>query len=139
MSLYILDTDIFSLYQNTHPRVLTKIVQHLSDRLAVSVITLEEQVSGWQRALRRARSAAHEENAFRRLAETAESYSGWPILPMTQSMLTRYQVLLRAKLGVRASDLRIAATALEAGGIVVSRNLSDFRRVPNLICEDWAV
>jgi tRNA(fMet)-specific endonuclease VapC len=41
-------------------------------------------------------------------------------------------------LNVRKMDLRIAAIVLEAGGTLVSRNLRDFRRVPNLVVEDWA-
>ena len=36
-------------------------------------------------------------------------------------------------------DLRIAAVTLENAGILVNRNLRDFRRIPNFIVEDWSV
>jgi len=108
MTLYVFDTDSFSLYQNSHPRVVANIVRHRSDRLVLTVVTVDEQVSSWLHAVRNATTALREQNASRRLAETVESYSDWPILP-------------------------------EAGGIVVTRNLRDFRRVPNLVCEDWSV
>jgi predicted nucleic acid-binding protein len=39
--------------------------------------------------------------------------------------------------GIGKIDLRIAAIALEQKAPVVSRNLRDFRRVPNLAVEDW--
>ena len=51
--------------------------------------------------------------------------------------MDRYDLLKSMKLGVRAADLRIAAVVLEHGGKLVSRNLRDFQRVPNLITEDW--
>jgi tRNA(fMet)-specific endonuclease VapC len=46
---------------------------------------------------------------------------------------------MRARLNVKSNDLRIAAVALDLGGIVVTRNLRDFGRVPALVCEDWSV
>jgi len=48
MSLYLLDTDHLSLYQMGHPRVLRQILGHIHDQVAVSVITVEEQLSGWR-------------------------------------------------------------------------------------------
>ena len=36
-------------------------------------------------------------------------------------------------------DLRIAAITLENSGVLVTRNLRDFQRIPNLVVEDWAV
>lgn len=43
------------------------------------------------------------------------------------------------KLNVGTMDLKIAAAALEFGGIVVTDNVRDFRRVPGLLWEDWSV
>jgi tRNA(fMet)-specific endonuclease VapC len=36
-------------------------------------------------------------------------------------------------------DLRIAAITLENAGILITRNLRDFQRIPNLSVENWAV
>ncbi len=43
------------------------------------------------------------------------------------------------KQGVRVStmDLRIASVAFATGSILLSRNLTDFRRIPGLIVDDW--
>ena len=56
---------------------------------------------------------------------------------LTLQAIARYESLLKQKLNVRKNDLRIAAIALEAGAVVVTRNVRDFRRVPNLAVEDW--
>ncbi len=39
MSLFLLDTDHLTLYQMGHPQVLTNVARHLTDQLAISVIS----------------------------------------------------------------------------------------------------
>ncbi len=46
-------------------------------------------------------------------------------------------VLQALKTGVKPMDLRIAAIALANNLTLVTRNVSDFTRVPNLKIEDW--
>jgi tRNA(fMet)-specific endonuclease VapC len=56
---------------------------------------------------------------------------------MPLAALMRYESLKRMNLNVRKMDMRIGAIVLEAGATLVSRNLRDFRRIPNLVVEDW--
>src|SRR4051794_10785370 len=77
MSLYLLDTDHISLYQMGHPRVPQQILGHIHDQLAVTVIMVEEQLSGWQRALRQARDDSRRAEVYRRMALAIENLSGW--------------------------------------------------------------
>lgn len=95
MSLYLLDTDHISLYQIGHPRVIQQIMSHIQDLLAVSVITVEEQLSGWQRSLRQARDDARRAEVYRRMALAVESLSGWLVCPFPLSAMTRHADLLR--------------------------------------------
>ncbi len=61
----------------------------------------------------------------------------WNILSMTHSAILRYESLKGMNLNIRKMDLRIAAIVLENGGVVVTRNVRDFQRVPNLAVESW--
>ena len=61
------------------------------------------------------------------------------LAPLTAAAVARFEQLVRLKLNVKRNDLRIAATALELGATVVTRNRRDFARVPGLVIEDWSV
>jgi tRNA(fMet)-specific endonuclease VapC len=138
MSLYLLDTDHLSLYQAGHARVLQNLMKHIQDQLAVTVISVEEQLSGWQTGLRKARDDARRAEVYRRMALAIESLAGWRIIPFSLPAMTRHAHLLRQHLNVGSNDLKIAAIALERGGRVVTRNAVDFTRIPSLIWEDWS-
>jgi tRNA(fMet)-specific endonuclease VapC len=139
VSLYLLDTDHFSLYQTGHPRVVQQVLAHLSHRLALSVITVEESLGGWLSAVRQARDDQRRANAYARMAREVEGLSGWSILSFSVAALARHAGLRRQRLNVGGNDLRIAAIALDAGAIVVTRNRQDFGRVAGLVLEDWSV
>jgi tRNA(fMet)-specific endonuclease VapC len=138
MSLYILDTDTVTLYHRGLPDLVAKVDAHIPRELAITVITAEEEITGWYSLLRRIRTPAEEVRAYERLAEAIPLLARWQIIPMSLPALTRFETLKRMNLNVRKMDLRIAAIVLETGATLVSRNLRDFRRVPGLVVEDWA-
>ncbi len=138
MSLYVLDTDMLSLYQHGHAELTAKLETYPSQELAITVITVEEELSGWYSQLRKVRRLEEQAEVYERLAKAVPVLARWCILPMTHSALMRYESLKRMNLNVRKMDLRIAGIVLECGGIVVTRNVRDFLRVPNLAVENWA-
>ena len=139
MSLFLLDTDHLTLYQVGHPQLLRNVALHLADRFAISVITVEEQLTGWQRALHQAKDDARREQVYQRMALAVEALSGWRVLPLSRAALGHHAALIRQRLNVGSNDLKIAASALENNAVVLTRNLRDFRRVPGLSCQDWTV
>ena len=139
MSLYLFDTDHLSLYQTGHARVLQNLMRHVQDQLALAVISVEEQLSGWQTALRRARDDVRRAEVYRRMALAIEELAGWGVFPFSLPAMARHAQLLRQHLNVGSNDLKIAAIAIEHGGRVVTRNTRDFARIPGLIWEDWSV
>lgn len=138
MSLYVLDTDTVQLFQNEHPLVIARVRAVAPGDLAISVVTVEEQLSGWYAQLRQAKRPERLAWAYRRLAATVRFLSQIQIVDFDEPAIQRCEQLMKRKLKVRKTDLRIAATVLERGAILVTRNLRDFQRVPGLHIEDWS-
>lgn len=133
--MYLLDTDILS--NLLRPRPSNQLVAQLSavpvELQFTSSITLGELLYGAQRL----------ENGRASLVQRIETVlvAGWPILPFDADAARRYGQI-RADLERRGtpigdSDMRIAATALVRGLIVVTGNVRHFQRVPNLTVENW--
>ena len=139
MIRYVLDTDILTLWREDHPQVLSRIQAQAAGSVGVSVISVQEQLSGWYGLLTRVRRRDQVAFAYRGLAETVSFLAGVPILPFTEPAILRFEHLLTLKLNVGRMDLRIAAIALENNAAVVTRNQRDFGRVPGLVTEDWSV
>ena len=52
MSLYIFDTDHVTLYRYGHAAVAARIEATPAERLATTIITIEEQLTGWYTQVR---------------------------------------------------------------------------------------
>jgi tRNA(fMet)-specific endonuclease VapC len=139
MTLWILDTDHVSLYQRGDLNVINRLSSANSKNLAVTVISLEEQMYGRLSEIKKATSAISWITAYSRLEITLDYFKSVQVLPFDQSAHTSFDSLIRQKLRVGTQDLRIGAIALSVNGIVVTRNQKDFGKVPNLQVENWAV
>jgi tRNA(fMet)-specific endonuclease VapC len=99
MSLYILDTDTLSLHERGHPTVKPAVEAHLkAGTLAITVISIEEQLSGWYTLVRQARQPPDLALAYTRLAQIVEQLAGIPILPFTEPAIARYEALKALRL-----------------------------------------
>jgi len=139
MSLYVLDTDILTLLLSGDPVVRQHVVEHDPADVAITVISVEEQLTGWYTALRRAKRRDQLARVYEALAATTRALSGLPILSFPERAIERYEQLEGLRVNVGKMDLRIAAITLEHAGIVVTRNVRDFQRIPGLTVENWAV
>jgi tRNA(fMet)-specific endonuclease VapC len=139
MSLFVLDTDHLTLYYHGDPIVVQSVDGRPSTDLAISVMTVDEQITGWYTLTRRARQPEEIARAYAHLGDAVVRLAKWRILPYTESAIARVAQLKALRLNVRLMDLRIAAIALDNGAVVVTRNRRDFGRVPGLNIEDWSV
>lgn len=138
MSLFVLDTDILTLFQRNHARVMAQVATHAAEEIAISVVTVEEQLSGWYTLLRKAKEPERLAWAYRRLAANIRFLAQVQILDFEKATIQRYEDLKRLRLRVRKMDLQIAATALQHDATLVTRNLRDFTPIPGLTVENWA-
>jgi len=136
---YVLDTDTLTLLRCQHSVVLSNVRAHRTAGVAVTVISLEEQLGGWYSVVRKARQRDDMARAYQSLADTVAFLADFAIRSFTVPAIIRFDSLRAQKLRIGSNDLRIAAIALEANATVVSRNLRDFGRVPGLSAVDWAL
>ncbi|HEV3260292.1 MAG TPA: type II toxin-antitoxin system VapC family toxin [Gemmataceae bacterium] len=138
MSLYVLDTDMLTLVEEGHPEASERFLQQRSEEVAVTVVSVEEQLSGWYAGLRKAKRPERLAWAYRRLADTVRFLSRLQILTYDEPAMQRYDQLRKRKVKIGRMDLRIAATVLEHSAVLVTRNYHDFKQVPGLKIEDWS-
>jgi tRNA(fMet)-specific endonuclease VapC len=139
MSLFVLDTDILTLYYHGDPSVVARVDARPPAELTISIMTVDEQLTSWYTLTRQARRPEDIARAYAQLGEAIVRLGRWRILPYTESAIARVAQLKALRLNVRLMDLRIAAIALENGASVVTRNRRDFGRIPGLNVEDWSV
>jgi tRNA(fMet)-specific endonuclease VapC len=139
MSLYVLDTDITTLYRRGHEAVMRHALTHPPEELAITAITVEEQLSGWYALLRQVKASAELTRVYDRLVETVMFLSSTHILSFTQPAVAQYEQLRSMRLRIGTMDLRIAAIVLAYGATLVTRNVQDFQRIPGMVIEDWTI
>ena len=137
MISHILDTDIFSLYIRSHKDIHAKANQYKYGQLALTIINVDETWTGWKLFLNKARSDEERAKAYDRLTESQLQLIRWPMVSYSFDAIQLTAELRKQKLNIGANDLKIAAIALTLNATVVTRNLRDFQRVPNLKIEDW--
>ena len=132
MAKYLLDTNICIYIAKHHPpEVLTRFESLQTGDVAMSLITYGELHFG-------AEKSQQTEQARAKLNRLAELIN---ILPLSTSTAGYYgsirSTLEKAGTLIGANDLWIAAHALSEDLILVSNNLREFQRVPELTVENW--
>ena len=138
MTAYILDTDMLTLLEEGHPSVALRFPQEAPGNVAITVLSVEEQLSGWYTQIRKAKRPNRLAWAYRQLRDTARFLSRLEILTYDEAAIAKYESLREQKIKIGRMDLRIAATVLEARATLVTRNSRDFKQVPGLALEDWS-
>ncbi len=105
--------------------------------VVTTIISYEEQMRGWMTYVARARSAAQQLEAYRRLRRHLDNYRQVVVLDFDEDAAREFEQLRRAKIRIGTMDLRIAAISLSQNATLLTRNAADFSRIPGLKFEDW--
>jgi tRNA(fMet)-specific endonuclease VapC len=139
MKLYVLDTSICGFVQNEHPTVMAALKRAAAqgDAVVTTIITFGEDLGGWLPLCRRAKDGRERARAYARLDDGLQFYRTKECLRFTVAAADIFDELRAQRIRVSTNDLAIAAITLSVNGILVTRNLVDFERVPRLQLEDW--
>ena len=138
MSLWVLDTDMLTLWLRGQETVAARVASTPAQQLAVTVTTVEEVLGGWYTQIRQARDDQQLARAYQALQQAVEFTRGMQLLPFDLPGIRRYRQLRTQHRRIGTNDLRIAAIVLEQQGSLVTRNTTDFADIPGLQLDDWS-
>ncbi|MFP4469284.1 MAG: type II toxin-antitoxin system VapC family toxin [Bacteroidales bacterium] len=132
MKRALIDTDILSYYFKGNPNVIRHFDSYLSvfDSIEICVITYYEITSGLL-----AKKALRQLQVFQQFANENKIIS----LSEKSSKISAelYALLRQSGNIVDDIDLLIAGVAIENELVLVTNNEKHFRRIPNLIIDNW--
>ncbi len=129
--MFLLDTNILIYSLKNHPNVINNFQKYKDIPNAISIITYGELVFGAEKSQQRINNLA-------KVHKIAEIF---PILNLSPSIMNTYGTL-KASLQSQGTiiddmDLFIASTAIVHGYTLVTNNTKHFKRIPNVLIDNW--
>lgn len=137
----LLDTDHMSLLDRggqEGQRVRDRLRSLLLEEVATTIISYEEQIRGWLGRVARATTLERRVSDYGELRQMLRNYCDITVVDFDARAAAEFERLRQARIRIGTMDLQIAAIALANDATLLTRNLSDFRKVPDLKVEDWS-
>jgi tRNA(fMet)-specific endonuclease VapC len=109
----------------------------LAQVAAVTAVTVEESLRGWLAEIRRHSEPRRQVPAYRRLITQVDIFSAWLVLPWDDAAADCFDALKSVRQRVGTQDLKIASICLAHDAMLLTRNVQDYRFIPNLLVENW--
>jgi tRNA(fMet)-specific endonuclease VapC len=138
--MYLLDTNIVSLLiseRRNNLNLLQQVLAKEPEHLFVSVITVEEILSGSLSVVNRLRHAPTIVNKYQEFHEVFEALQPFQIVLYTAAADQVYRSMTAQQKRVGTQDCRIAATAIALDYTVITANTADFMKIGGVRLEDW--
>ena len=135
----ILDTNHFREFVEASAsgrRLLRRIEKEEAD-VFVCIIGVEESVQGWLSLLNKRKAGRDQLLVYSRFQRDTEALLKFTILPFDEEAASHFERLRTEHPRLGSMDLKIAAICLAHDATLLSRNLRDFEKVPDLRTENW--
>ncbi len=140
--MYILDTDHLSLIQRggaAGQQILSRMDHLRKDELFVTVISYEEQVKGWFKALSAAKRREETAFGYLGLQQMSQDYCAIAMLQFDLPAIEQYEKLRVKYRRLGQNDLKIAAISIHHDGTLLTCNQKDFGQISELRSENWTI
>lgn len=141
--MFLLDTDHISILQRRASQERDRLVRRMAtqptNRFYFSIVSFHEQLLGANVLVQRAHSREKLLKGYDLFRQLLADYGEAQVLAYDARAEDVFVSLRKQKVRIGTMDLRIAAIALTHSFTVLTRNVSDFDRVPGLGSEDWTV
>ena len=140
--MYLLDTDHLSVLERggaAAERLRQRLHVVAPDEVAATVVSYEEQTRGWLSYLTKARSLEEQVTGYSYFQRHLQVFCAIPLIAFDAAAAAIVQQLQRQRIRIGTMDLKIASIALAQEASLLSRNVTDFQKVPGLQVEDWTV
>ncbi|HZL88007.1 MAG TPA: type II toxin-antitoxin system VapC family toxin [Pirellulaceae bacterium] len=138
--MIVLDTDHLSAlvdHRHTLGRALEQRLADSSEVVAVTIVSVEEQLRGWLAQIRRVQDAHKQIVPYLRLSKLIDFLRDWNVVEWNEPAAEEFTSVRKQRIRIGTQDLKIAAIAKVNDALLLSANLVDFQRVPGLRVEDW--
>jgi tRNA(fMet)-specific endonuclease VapC len=122
LSLWVLDTDVLSLWLRGQETIGAHVDATPPQQLAVTIITKKEVLGGWYTQIRQACDDQQLPRAYQAFHKAIEFSHSVRILPFDLLGIRCYRRLWTQHRRIGANDLYIAAIVLAQEGIPMTRN-----------------
>ena len=104
---------------------------------ATTIVTVEEQLRGWLAEIHRLNDPHREILAYERLQRLINFFAAWTVLPWDTQAADLFLRSRREGVRIGSMDLKIASITRAQNATFLTRNATDFDRVPALRHENW--
>ena len=138
--MLVLDTDHLSILERDTARgpALADRLARCGERTVTTIVTVEELLRGWLSQIARAKSVQRQVAPYRHLRRRIELMAEWELLDFDEPAAHVFMELRARAVRIGTMDLKIAAIVLANDATLLTRNIADFARVPQLKMQNWS-
>ena len=103
------------------------------------MVSFHEQFLGAHDFINRAKTNTDTIRGYTLLLEILQGFTNAPVLPFDPVAIAIFEQMRSQRVRVSTMDLRIASIAISRNLVLLTRNDSDFSKVPGLKIEDWTI